>query len=251
MSEKRWLQFFVFFALGLALAALLYFSPHVSLAVQEGLTLCYRTVFPSLFPFFVLSTLLISLGFADALGRVLDRPMRLLFHLNGRCAGALILGLLGGYPVGARTTLSLYREGSCSREEAETLLAFSNNCGPAFILSVAGSTALQSRKAGMLLYLIHVLAALCTGLIFRRKNLPRKMLPHVSLPRRDFAPAFVAAVQSAFSSMLSVCGFVVFFAVLLKPLRSFTKSGLLLQSFLTASAPLPPPPQVLFPQPPS
>ena len=228
MTDNKSLPVFVFLALGLALAALLYFSPSVSLAVQEGLTLCYRTVFPSLFPFFVLSTLLISLGFADMLGSALDRPMRLLFQLDGRCAGALILGLLGGYPVGARTTLLLYREGGCSREEAETLLSFCNNCGPSFILSVAGSTALESQKAGFLLYLIHVLAALCTGLIFRSKSFPRKTPQRHASARSGFAPAFVAAVQSAFSSMLSVCGFVVFFAVLLRPLRSFTKSGLLL-----------------------
>ena len=82
-----------FLLLGIALAALLFFASHVSLAVQEGLMLCYRTVLPSLFPFFVLSTLLISLGFAEVLGSTLERPMRLLFRVNGKCASALILGL--------------------------------------------------------------------------------------------------------------------------------------------------------------
>ncbi len=228
MIKKGTVQTISFLVLGIALATLLFFAPQVSLAVQEGLTLCYRTVFPSLFPFFVLSTLLISLGFADILGSALDIPMRFLFHLDGKCASALILGLVGGYPVGARTALALYREGSCTKEEAENLLSFCNNCGPAFILSVAGSTALESRKAGLLLYLIHVLAALCTGLFFRRKTFPRKSFQRHIIPRQDFVPTFVASVQSAFSAMLSVCGFVVFFAVLLSPLRSFTQSGLLL-----------------------
>lgn len=228
MTEKKLIRLLPFLALLAALSALLYFSPQVSLAVQEGLSLCYRTIFPSLFPFFVLSTLLISLGFADILGRGLDGPMRLLFHLNGRCAPALILGLLGGYPVGARTLLSLYREGSCTREEAERLLAFCNNCGPAFILSVAGATALKSQKAGILLYLIHVLSALCTGLFFRGNHIPRKMPPKPFTPKTDFVSTFVSAVQTAFSSMLSVCSFVVFFTVLLRPMRSFTQNGLLI-----------------------
>ncbi|MBQ3103956.1 MAG: sporulation protein [Oscillospiraceae bacterium] len=228
MKEKKLLRLLPFGALGIALLALLYFSPQVSLAVQDGLTLCYRTIFPSLFPFFVLSTLLISLGFAELSSRVLERPMRVLYRLDGRCAPALLLGFLGGYPVGARTLLSLYQEGSCSKEEAERLLGFCNNCGPAFILSVAGSTVLESRKAGLLLYLIHVLSALCAGLFFRGKSLPRKM-PHKAMEKKpDLVSAFVAAVQAAFSSMLSVCSFVVFFTVLLRPLRSFTQSGLLI-----------------------
>ena len=228
MLRKSAVQTLLFVCLALAAGGILFFSPQVSLAVQEGLTLCYRTVFPSLFPFFVLSTLLISLGFADVLGSILEQPMRHLFHLNGRCVGALLLGFLGGYPVGARTALTLCREGSCTKAEAEKLLSFCNNCGPAFILSVAGSTALQSRKAGLYLYLIHVLAALCTGLIFRGEYIPPKAPRHRRSARPDFIPAFVASVQNAFSSMLSVCGFVVFFAVLLHPIKSFTQSGLVL-----------------------
>ena len=40
-------------------------------AVREGVDLCLRAVIPSLFPFFAVSSLLVSLGAADGAGRVL------------------------------------------------------------------------------------------------------------------------------------------------------------------------------------
>ena len=88
-------------------------------AVREGIDLCLRAVIPSLFPFFAVSSLLVSLGAADGAGRVLARPFRRLFRCGGAGCAALLLGLIGGYPVGARTAalaagLLLCRRGSPS-----------------------------------------------------------------------------------------------------------------------------------------
>ena len=76
-------RFFFSLALLGAMAALLIWSDAVRQAVQEGLTLCARTVIPSLFPFFVVSALLVSLGFAQSRGRPLEGFMRILFHVGG------------------------------------------------------------------------------------------------------------------------------------------------------------------------
>ena len=79
-------------------------------AVREGIDLCLRAVIPSLFPFFAVSSLLVSLGAADGAGRVLARPFRRLFRCGGAGCAALLLGLIGGYPAG----LLLCRRGSPS-----------------------------------------------------------------------------------------------------------------------------------------
>lgn len=190
-------------------------------AAREGLLLCYRSVIPALFPFFVLSSLFISLGYADAAGRVLAPVFRRLFHVSGVGGSAFFLGILGGYPMGARTVGQLYREGACDKREAERLLAFCNNSGPAFILGIAGEQAFASSRAGVFLYLIHVLAALLTGILLRgRGGAPRSAAARrTPLP---FSRAFVGAVQNGFSGILGVCGFVVFFSVLLRLIADLT-----------------------------
>ena len=83
-------------------AALLFGSSAVRLGAEEGIALCLHSVLPSLFPFFVLSSMLLSLGFAESLGRVLFPLMNGLFHLGGNGASALALGHIAGSPTGAR-----------------------------------------------------------------------------------------------------------------------------------------------------
>ncbi len=136
-------------------------------AMRDGIKLCGNVILPSLFPFFVLSSLVVELGMSRYLGRLLEPVMAPLFYVNGNCAAALALGFVGGYPVGARTAIQIYENGQCSRTEAERMLAFCNNSGPAFILGVVGAGVFGNGMAGLLLYLTHLLASLCVGVLFR------------------------------------------------------------------------------------
>ena len=99
-------------------------------AAREGLALCAGSVIPALFPFLAASSLLLKLGFGDALAGPLA-PLMGLYRLPGEAAGALVLGLAGGYPVGARTAAELCAQGALTRDEAERLLTFCNNANPA------------------------------------------------------------------------------------------------------------------------
>lgn len=201
--------------LALFAAALVLYPTEASDAARQGLELCLQTVLPSLFPFFVLSSLLIASGAAEGFSRALEPFMRPLFHLGGAGAGALALGLAGGYPVGARTAAELYRLGALDKGEAERLLAFCNNSGPGFILGVCGGAVLRDAHAGVYLYLVHAVSAVLTGVLLR----PRLSAKRASRPRRrgrakTLAAAFPAAVRESFAAAWSVSGFVVIFAVL-------------------------------------
>ena len=220
----------VLLGLGLLLAALaLVVWPGESMsAMKDGLALCGNVILPSLFPFFVLSSLVVELGMSRYLGRLFQPVMAPLFRVNGSCAAALALGFVGGYPVGARTAISLYQNGQCTRTEAERLLAFCNNSGPAFILGVVGAGVFGSGAAGVLLYLGHMAASLLVGVLFRfyrRKEGPsgaRGLSPCFQAVR--FPLAFTRAVTGSLTAVLNICAFVLFFTVVI---RVLTFSGVL------------------------
>lgn len=216
-------------ALLCALISLMCWPRESMAAARDGLMLCGNVIIPSLFPFFVLSALVVNLGLADYLGRGLAYVMGPLFRLPGACASAVALGFIGGYPVGARTALSLYEKGLCSRDEAERLLAFCNNSGPAFILGVVGAGVFSSSRAGVLLYLAHTAASLCIGLLFRfyhaggsERGVRRPRVSHIAAER--LTVMFTAAVKDSFLSVLNICAFVVFFSV---AIRMLCLSGIL------------------------
>ena len=208
-------------------AALLCYPQQAMEAARSGLLLCGNVIIPSLFPFFVLSALVVELGLAGVLGRLLEPLMGVLFRVNGSCASAVALGFLGGYPVGARTAIELYRKGMCTKTEAQRLLAFCNNSGPAFILGVVGTGVFASSRAGLLLYLAHAAASVCVGILFRfyRAGEGKQGPSHLTqVEAKRFSAAFTGAVTSGLASVLNICAFVVLFTVII---RLLVLSGIL------------------------
>ncbi len=205
-------------ALGLGLlAALLMNASEAARACREGLLMCARLLIPSLFPFFVLSGFLNRLGLPGLLGSLLAPFASRLFGVSGAGASALLIGLTGGYPAGAAYIADMAKSGSVSKQEAERLLGFCNNSGPAFIVGAVGIGVFGSVKTGLILYGVHALAALLTGLFFRGKHPCAETQP-LQLDSADPALALVESVRQAVPAILSVCGFALCFTVLLSVL---------------------------------
>ena len=176
-------------------------------AAKNGLLLCGDLIIPSLFPFFILSTLTVSLGFSTLLGRLLEPLMQPLFHQSGAGASALVLGFIGGYPVGAKTVCTLYQEQLCTREQAQSLLAFCNNSGPAFIIGAAGIAVFQSSKVGFILMAIQILSALLVGILLRPPKQARTPELHRSTPtqRKSVAKCITESVGQSATATLNIC----------------------------------------------
>ncbi|MBR3751726.1 MAG: sporulation protein [Ruminiclostridium sp.] len=197
----------------LGAAVLLFSFPSQSgEAARKGVSLCLDLIIPSLFPFFALSSLVISTGLAGWLSRPLARPMGKLFGVGSAGASLLVLGAVGGYPVGARTLAQMATRGDCSPQEARHLYLFCNNCGPAFFIGVVGGELFGSREVGFLLWGTHLLAALCIGLFCGGPQQRQVRPPAVATS--PLSAQLPDAVTGAFYATLNVCAYVVLFSVL-------------------------------------
>ena len=194
-------------------AALTLCSAQVIQSCRYAVELCLSLILPSLFPFFVLSVLLNRLGLPGYLGRLLTPLASRVYGVTGAGASALLIGITGGYPLGAAYIADMERSGAITAREGERLLAFCNNSGPAFIIGAVGAGAFGSGKAGLLLYLCHVLSAMLTGLFFRQKDYCRE-IPPLQLDTIYISQALPEAVKQAMGALLNVCGFVMCFTVL-------------------------------------
>ncbi len=173
---------------------------------RTGIDLCLRTVIPALFPFVMLSILLCSafagspLPLLSPLGRLCGIPKGLEF--------LLITGFLGGYPVGAQSTALAWKSGVLTKEEAQRILAFCSNAGPAFLFGIIGPV-FSSRWTPWLLWAIHISSALLTALC----------LPVNCTSARNISPrpgiSITSGLNTALRAMGAICGWVVLFRILI------------------------------------
>ena len=173
---------------------------------QMGLELCIYTVIPSLFPFFVISILL-----TNALSRYkipVLKPILRFCKMPEGAGNILIVGLLGGYPVGAKCIYDAWKLGQISKMEAHRCLGFCSNAGPAFIFGMCGML-FSDKWVALVLWGIHIFSALLVG----------HLLPlagsHSFCASQASKNTLPEALGKAISAMVGVCGWVVLFRVII------------------------------------
>lgn len=205
----------------------------------SGLKVFWETVCPSLLPFFILSELMLGLGIVRGLGVLLEPLMRPLFGVPGIGAFALSMGLAAGYPMDAVITARFRENNLCTRIEGERLLAFTNTADPLFMLSAVAVGMFKSPALGGLLAIAHYISSFLVGVSFKfwgvkadreeargrsdeasaKQGLLRRAYSEMLKARNDdgrpFGKLLGNAVTESIQTLLMICGFIVFFAVLI------------------------------------
>lgn len=187
----------------------------VARGAKSGLHLCGTLLIPALFPFLFLSNLLLVAGALAPRGGRLSHWLARRLGISQAGVGAVLLGLLGGYPTGAYSVAALYTKGKLSKQEAQHLLRFCNNSGPAFFVGAVGLNCLGSAVAGLRLYLLHALSALLLGLAYAPQH--TKFVSPTNAPQETvpaFSAAFSEAVTKSLRAMLQICALVILFSAL-------------------------------------
>ena len=170
---------------------------------QDGINLCIRSVIPSLFPYFLLSVLLT--GAFPGINLPILRPIGKLFSLPEGTESLLICAFLGGYPSGAQCVGQAYRAGQLSKKDAQRLLAFCSNAGPAFLFGMAGRM-FPDPWIPWGLWFLHIFSAYLVSLFFSGSDHTGKLEARNVVSVSD-------AMYSAVKTMALVCGWVILFRV--------------------------------------
>ena len=219
----------------LFLLFLLIFSKTNLSSAKSGLLLWANSVVPSLLPFFIATELLSYTFIVPLLGKILNNVMRPLFNVPGEGAFAFLMGLISGYPTGAKIVSNFRKAGICTQEEGERLLAFTNNSGPLFIVGTVGISLFGDTRTGLLLLLTHVLACFSVGFCFRfwkRKQkyktntsvktisqLFKRQAGNLDVSFSNLGEILAKSIMSSIHTILLIGGFVVLFSVIISMLK--------------------------------
>lgn len=175
-------------------------------SAYEGIILCLKTVIPSLFPPILLGSIINHLLFGERirsfsiLGKICSLP--------SGCEQIMILGLISGYPVGAKMVSDAYQNQYISKSSAIRLLGFCSNAGPAFIFGIL-YTQFSSKSTLIIIWLIHTLSAILTGALLPATETAKCILP----PKN--AISLNSFLQNSIKTMSSICGWIVLFRIII------------------------------------
>lgn len=168
------------------------------------------------------------------LGVILNNCMKPLFNIRGEGAFAFIMGIISGYPMGAKLATNFRKNNICSKEECERLLSFTNNSGPLFIIGTVGILMYGNTAIGILLFITHILACITVGFIFRFWKYSDSSISHNShhiikskqtpVTFSNLGSILSESITNSISTILLIGGFVVIFSSIISILKS---SGLL------------------------
>lgn len=184
-----------------------------------------NNIFPSLFPFFVLSQLLINYGFVELVSEVFKPIMNIVFKIRGVSSFVFIMSLVSGFPSNAKYTKELYLEGIINEFEATKLLTFTHFSNPLFILGTISIIFLNNKEVGLFILICHYFTNIIVGFLFRNycvSNDPSISVSFKSalvnmhnrrMSSKPFGVVLSDALMSSINTLLLVFGIITLFLI--------------------------------------
>ncbi|MBE6082452.1 MAG: sporulation integral membrane protein YlbJ [Tissierellaceae bacterium] len=230
-SEKISLSntIFIIFILWILYNLILFPKTSINGALK-GLNLWFNVLIPSLFPFLIISEILVSLGFVEFMGDILGPIMKPLFNVSGKGAFPFTMSITSGYPVGTKIVSNMRKKQIISKIESQRLISFSSTSGPLFMIGAVSIGMLNSPQIGPLIVASHYLGTITVGLIFRfyKHNISFKYTDqkhNVFISAKNFllfknknsknlGTILSNSTKESINSILLIGGFVIFYSVL-------------------------------------
>ena len=159
--------------------------PKVMINSSINALLIFREkLFPSIFPFFVLSFLFINMGYPLILNKYFKNITRKIFHLSENTSFILLMSIISGFPSGAKYIVKDYSNNYITKEEGNQLLLFTHFANPLFVLGTCGIL-LNSKRLAYKILICQLLANIILGILVRPKEItisPKKEVVSTTTP---------------------------------------------------------------------
>ena len=186
-----------------------------------------NNIFPSLFPFFVLSEFLINYGFIELVSELFKPIMNKCFKVKGVGAFVFIMSLVSGFPSNSKYVRELYMNGLINEYEGTKLLTFTHFSNPLFILGTISILFLNNKEVGLLILICHYLGNIIIGFLFRNYYVSDKEDSKISFKRailnmhkkrisnnKSFGEVMCGALMNGINTLLLIFGVVTLFLVI-------------------------------------
>lgn len=224
MFKKYTMKFFVLIITVFLMIIMITESDICTQGVFRGFSICVNVIIPSLFPFMVCVTVISKL------------LSKVKIKVGARLLLVFIFSALGGYPIGCKMIDELVVQNNIDLKTANIMQMYCVNAGPAFVITAIGNGIFGSKKAGVVLFVSHIIASVLIMLFTikyikiqnnnsKNRNLNKKR-------NINLFEIFTDSVNNSLGAILNICAFIVLFSVINSYLVYYFKNTLILKNII-------------------
>lgn len=204
--------------------------------VGFSLNIWITSLLPALFPFFIVSDILINYDVIKYFPKVIRNSIKYLFNVSDNGLVIILLSMLSGFPSNARNIKNMYLDKKITKEEGEHLLYFTHFSNPMFILGTI-PLILNSNKISKYILISHYLANIILGICLRKYNrVNDSNNSNYKEDKHNFGLVLTTSIRKSLDSVLSILGTLTVFLIISTLLINFfnlnNTSSLLVKSIL-------------------
>lgn len=187
------------------------YSEECKNGIVSGIVLCVSNLVPSLFLYMILASYISGSKISLYVGAVFGKPFEKILKLPKASASAVLLSLIGGYPVGAKCVAQSYKSNLLTKAQAQKLSLITVCSGTGFTINFVGICLFKNVKVGIILLISQLLAYIITATlicIFVKSDITKET-KYLKLTKKT---DFITAVYDGCAATLNMCAMVIVFS---------------------------------------
>ncbi len=207
--NKEQKNFLSLFGLLFFLSWILFHQQEVKKAILFATELWLNNIFPSLFPMFILSDLLIYAHFPELLAKILSRPWQKIWKTNEYGIFILIMSLLSGTPSSAILIKKMLETNKITTENANHFIKFTFFENPLFLITMY-TQLFPNAKIIWLLIITHYLANFILAFLLRPKAITTSII-QIQKEKENFGSVLTTSIASSMNILITILGTIAFY----------------------------------------
>ncbi|SFB27065.1 sporulation integral membrane protein YlbJ [Clostridium frigidicarnis] len=220
LSKEYRINYVATFLLTIIIIYFIAFPNLIIDSAKNGAILFFNNLFPTLFPFLIVTELLIHYGgvniYSKLIGPFLCKPLK----LPKQCSFTLVVSFLCGYPLGAKYSCHLYEENLIETSTFRRLLNIASNGSPLFIIGSVSTSMLNLPSAGIYLLLSNYISCILMAFILKPTDSKIIQVKDSSFKTDNFGSILKISLDNSLSTALSVGSYIIMFSILISILKN-------------------------------
>ncbi len=197
-----------FYSIIVIIFTILLFIKHsiVSNNIIIACNLFLYKIFPSLFPIFIISSLLINLNFINIINILFSKVNCKLFKISNNLSYILFMSMISGFPSSAKIAHDMYKNNYITKDEVQKIILYTHFANPLFIINMIPNDY-------KIILFSHYISNFIIAIIVRNKYSKNTINKKIN-NSKNLVDVLTESIQSSINTLLFIFSTIVLFYII-------------------------------------